>query len=98
MLARGDGEVSANRDLSGDLHMKTLFRGFCLVVIAARRPSRRPDKGMASKAAIDADVRAASEKFATQVRGARDLAAKAERCACVSVGSKSRLRLRWGIR
>ena len=33
---------------------------------------------MASKAAIDADVRAASEKFATQVRGARDLAAKAE--------------------
>ena len=58
--------------------MKTLFRGFCLVVIAASATLAAPDKGMASKAAIDTDVRAASEKFATQVRGARDLAAKAE--------------------
>ncbi len=58
--------------------MKTLFRGFCLFVIAASATLVAPDKGMASKAAIDADVRAASEKFATQVRGARELAAKAE--------------------
>jgi len=49
-----------------------------IVVIAASATLVAPDKGMASKAAIDADVRAASEKFATQVRGARDLAAKAE--------------------
>jgi len=58
--------------------MKTLLRTLCLIVIAASATLAAPEKSMASKAAIDADVRAASEKFATQVRGARELAAKAE--------------------
>ena len=58
--------------------MKTLLRTLCLVVVAASAILASPEKGIASKAAIDADVRAASEKFAMQVRGARELAAKAE--------------------
>ena len=79
MLARGDGARLARTVIRREIwHMKTLFRGFCLFVIAASATLVAPDKGMASKAAIDADVRAASEKFATQVRGARELAAKAE--------------------
>ncbi len=57
---------------------KTLLRTLCLVVMAATAILAAPERGMASKASIDADVRAASEKFATQVRGARELASKAE--------------------
>ena len=62
--------------------MKTLFRGFCLVVIAASATLVAPDKGMASKAAIDADVRAASEKFATQVRVRASSPQRPRACSC----------------
>ncbi len=58
--------------------MNILHRTLCLMVVATTMILAAPDRGMASAAAIDADVRATSEKFAQQVRGARELASKAE--------------------
>ncbi|HSB59363.1 MAG TPA: YSC84-related protein [Methyloceanibacter sp.] len=59
--------------------MTTLLRALCLVLVATAVSVAAPERGKAASAAeIDADVRATAEKFATQVRGARELANKAE--------------------
>jgi lipid-binding SYLF domain-containing protein len=59
--------------------MTILLRALCLVLIATTVSVAAPERSKAASAAeIDADVRATADKFALQVRGARELAAKAE--------------------
>jgi lipid-binding SYLF domain-containing protein len=58
--------------------MTMLLRALCLILVATTASVAVPERSEASAASIDADVRATAEKFATQVRGARELAAKAE--------------------
>ena len=59
--------------------MTILLRALCLILIATTVSVAAPERSKAASAAeIDADVRATADKFALQVRGARELAAKAE--------------------
>jgi len=59
--------------------MTILLRALCLLFIATTVSVATPERSKAASAAeIDADVRATADKFALQVRGARELAAKAE--------------------
>ena len=59
--------------------MTILLRALCLILIATTISVAAPERSKAASAAeIDADVRATADKFALQVRGARELAAKAE--------------------
>jgi len=58
--------------------MTILLRALCLILVAITVSVAAPERSKASAASIDADVRATAEKFATQVRGARELASKAE--------------------
>jgi lipid-binding SYLF domain-containing protein len=56
-----------------------LLRALCLILVAAAISVAAPERSKAASAAeIDADVRATADKFASQVRGARELASKAE--------------------
>ncbi len=58
--------------------MTILLRALCLTLVAITVSVAAPERSKASAASIDADVRATAEKFAAQVRGARELASKAE--------------------
>jgi lipid-binding SYLF domain-containing protein len=59
--------------------MTLLLRTLCLFLIATTVSFAAPERSKAASAAeIDADVRSTADKFALQVRGARELAAKAE--------------------
>jgi lipid-binding SYLF domain-containing protein len=59
--------------------MQTLLKALCFVLVSLSVSVAAPEKSKAASAAeIDADVRATADKFALQVRGARELAAKAE--------------------
>ena len=59
--------------------MTILLRALCLILVATTVSVVAPERSKAASAAeIDADVRATADKFALQVRGARELAAKAE--------------------
>lgn len=59
--------------------MTILLRALCLILIVTTVSVTAPARSKAAPAAeIDADVRATADKFALQVRGARELASKAE--------------------